>query len=230
MAPKKPQRKKYFEINLPLINEKYEGYVYTIDSLKNKTIKVDMTRKLKGKSINLTFNVEVENEKATGHPKKLVLLPFFIKHMLRKNISYVEDSIKTESKQSNIIIKPFLVTRKTVSRAVRRTIRNSARNWIIDYCKTKKDDELFDEILSGKLQKPLSLKLKKIYPLALCEIRVLEIKKPLEKAKASKSEKVEEEEKPETKKPVTKKTTKPKETLGKAPSKKTTRLSSIKEA
>jgi ribosomal protein S3AE len=36
---------------------------------------------------------------------------------------------------------------------------------------------IFDDILKGKIQKELSLKLKKIYPLSLCEIRVLEVEK-----------------------------------------------------
>ena len=49
-----------------------------------------------------------------------------------------------------------------------------------DYCKTKTNDELFEEILSGKLQRELSIKLKKVYPLSLCEIRVLEVKESLE--------------------------------------------------
>jgi len=181
---KKPQKKKYFHVEIPLIREDYEVLAYLLEDLDNKSIKMDMTRKLKGKSMNLIFKIKVDNDKAIAHPKKLILMPYFIKHMLRKNISYVEDSFKAETKESNIIIKPFLMTRKTVSRAVRRTIRNSARNWIMDYCKTKNDDELFEDILSGDLQKPLSIKLKKIYPLALCEIRVLEIKKPLEKAPA----------------------------------------------
>ena len=43
------------------------------------------------------------------------------------------------------------------------------------------DEEIFNDILSNKLQKPLSLVLKKTYPLSLCEIRILEIKRPLEK-------------------------------------------------
>jgi ribosomal protein S3AE len=101
--------------------------------------------------------------------------------MLRKSISYVEDSFHTQTKESDIIIKPFLITRKTVSRTIRKTLRNSARNWIMDYTKTKNDDELFEDILNGKMQKDLSIKLKKIYPLALCEIRILEIKNLLNK-------------------------------------------------
>jgi ribosomal protein S3AE len=203
---KKPLRKKFFPVEIPLIKETSEIHAYTLEDINNKTLKFDMTRKLKGKSLDLIFGIEVKNDKAKAIPKKLRVLPFFIRHMLRKNISYIEDSIKTESKESNIIIKPFLITRKPVSRAVRKTIRNSAKNWITDYTKTKKDSELFEEVLSGKLQKPLSQKIKKIYPLALCEIRVLEIKAPLTK----KAEKTEEkkEEKQESKEEAKKETTK----------------------
>jgi ribosomal protein S3AE len=196
---KKPIKKKYFEVDIPLINEKVDVLAYTIEELEGKSVKMDMTRKLRGKSVDLVFRIKVDKDaskdvpskegKATASPKKLTLLPFFIRHMLRKSISYVEDSIKAETKESHIIIKPFLITRKKVSRAVCKTLRNSANNWLVDYAKTKNDDELFEEILSGKLQKPLSLKLKKIYPLSLCEIRILEVKNPLEETKIKKEEK-----------------------------------------
>jgi len=193
---KKPLKKKFFNVELPLIETEYEVYAYTIDELNGKSIKIDMTRKLKGKAVDLVFEVKVNEDKAIAQPKRLRLMPFFITHMLRKNISYVEDSIKSETKESNILIKPFLITRKPVSRAVRSTLRNSARNWIEDYTKTKTNIELFEDILSGQLQKTLSIKLKKIYPLSLCEIRTLELKKLLEaKQTPEKKEEVKTEEK-----------------------------------
>lgn len=182
--PKKPQKKKFFEVEIPLIKEKTEVLSYSLEDLKNKTIKIDMARKLKGKSLDLAFKITTKGDKAIAIPKKLTLLPYFIKHMLRKSISYVEDSFKAKTKESNIIIKPFLITRKKVSRVVRKTIRNSAQTWLIDYVKTKSDNKLFEEVLSGELQKALSIKLKKIYPLSLCEIRVLEIKETTKKSEA----------------------------------------------
>ena len=172
-------KKKFFEIDLPLIGDKYEAYLGDINELNGKSVKVDITRKLRGKSVDIHFQVKIENNKAMGVPKKLVLMSSFIKHMLHTGIDYVEDSIECESGESKVIIKPFLITRKKVSRAVRRTLRNSARNWLVDYLKTKTDNELFEEILSNQLQKPLSLKLKKVYPLAICEIRMFEVKKAL---------------------------------------------------
>ena len=100
--------------------------------------------------------------------------------MIRKRISYVEDSFEAPTQESMVTVKPFFITRKKVSRVVRKTIRNKAKNWIEDYISQKEDKELFNEILSNRMQKPLSLHLKKTYPLSLCEIRVLEIKRPLE--------------------------------------------------
>lgn len=172
-------KKKFFEVEIPMINEKFEVIGGSINELDNKVIKIDVTRKLKGKGVDLIFKIVVKDGKAVAIPKKLTLLPFFISHMMHKGTSYVEDSITTETKDHIVDIKPFFITRKKVSRAVRRTLRNSAKNWIVDYLKTKSASEIFDEILSNQLQKPLSMKLKRTYPLAICEIRIFEIKKSL---------------------------------------------------
>lgn len=231
---KKPQKKKFWEVEIPLIDEKYEVSAYALEDLDGKSIKMDLTRRLRGKGTDVMFKIKVSNDKAVAEPKKLVLQSFFIRHMLRKSISYVEDSFSAESQNSKIIIKPFLITRKKVSRAVRKTLRNSAKNWLVDYAKEKSDSQLFEEIMRGELQKPLSLKLKKIYPLALCEIRILEIQQPLKKDKKVEKEKEEEkpveaekkEEAPEKKKTAKKVT---KETTKKTTTKKTTTKKEVEE-
>jgi ribosomal protein S3AE len=173
-------KKKFFEVDIPMINEKFELIGGSLEDLNNRVIKVDVTRKLKGKGVDLIFKIVLEDGKPVALPKKITLLPFFVGHMMHKGASYVEDSITSETKDNRVVIKPFLITRKKVSNAVRRTLRNSARNWIVDYLKTKTSAEVFEEILSNQMQRPLSLKLKKIYPLAICEIRIFEIKNPIE--------------------------------------------------
>ena len=47
----------------------------------------------------------------------------------------------------------------------------------IAYVKNNNVEDIFQEILRNSLQKSLSLKLKKIYPLSLCEIRILKVEK-----------------------------------------------------
>jgi len=186
-------KKKFLEVNLPLVNEKYETLAGSVQELDGRVIKMDMTRKLRGKSVNVDFKIKVENNIAEGHPKKLVLLPYFIKHMIHPGTDYAEDSFKAETKESEVIIKPFLITRRRVSRAVLRTLRNSAKNWLTDYAKSKTDYEMFDDMLSNQLQKQLSLRLKKVYPLGICEIRVFEIKKALKNAPIKEEKKFEAE-------------------------------------
>ena len=95
--------------------------------------------------------------------------------MIRKGTNYVEDSFSTDCKDARIRIKPFLITRRKVSRAVRKALRNKAREELTNYVKEKNSEEIFNEIIRNQIQKQLSLKLKKIYPLSLCEIRVLEV-------------------------------------------------------
>ena len=173
------KRRKFQPVEIPLINSKIELIGNSIEELKDKTIKLDLTRQLRGKSIEAIVKIKIEDDKAVAYPKKIRLMPYFIKRMIRKRISYVEDSFETPSQENMLIIKPFLITRKKVSRAVRRALRNRCKNWIEDYIAERKDDEIFNEILSNKMQKSLSLVLKKTYPLSLCEIRILEIKRPL---------------------------------------------------
>jgi ribosomal protein S3AE len=141
------KRKKFQPVEIPMIRTKIELIGNTIEDLKDRTIKLDLTRQLKGKSVEAIVQIKIEDEKAVAYPKKIRLMPYFIKRMIRKRISYVEDSFQTPSKESIIIIKPFLITRKKVSRAVRKALRNRCKNWIEDYISEKTDEELFNEVL-----------------------------------------------------------------------------------
>ncbi len=186
-------KKRFFEIEVPLTNSSVDALTYNIESLNNKAIKLDLTRQLRGKSIEVLLKIKVEKGKAIAHPQKLTLLSFYIRRMLRKKISYVEESFLAECKDAQIRIKPFLITRKRVSRRVRNALRKELIDWLQIYVKSKTYQEVFSDIISNRLQKPLSLKLKKIYPLALCEIRVLKLEKLREQEKIDvKEEKIEE--------------------------------------
>jgi len=170
-------RKKFHEIEIPELKTKVKAYASNLESLNNKTIKLDLTRLLRGKSLEATIKIKIEKDKAIGSIIKLSLLNFYIRRAMRKSTSYVEDSFLTEAKDVIVKIKPFLITRKKVSRAVRKTLRETSKEFLINYLKSKKIEEVFYDITSNKLQKTLSLKLKKIYPLALCEIKQISIEK-----------------------------------------------------
>lgn len=170
------KKKKFFNVEIPIISKQTQMQANEFTELNNRFLKYDLTRMLKGKSMMLTLKVKIENDEAIASPKKAMLLSYFLRRMVRKGTNYVEDSFVTECKDAKIIIKPFLITRRKVSRAVRNSLRKKAKEELVNYVKDKSAEELFDEILKSQIQRPLSQKLKKIYPLSLCEIRVLEIK------------------------------------------------------
>ncbi|MFA5071374.1 MAG: hypothetical protein WC511_03345 [Candidatus Pacearchaeota archaeon] len=171
------KKKKFFDVEIPIVGKETQMQAYEIEELNNRIMRYDLTRALKGKSVMLTLDIKADKEKAVAVPKKLELMPYFIRRMVRKGTNYVEDSFDAECKDANLRIKPFLITRRKVSRAVRKALRNEAKKELLEYVKTKSAEELFSEVLQNQLQKKLSMKLKKIYPLALCEIRILDAKK-----------------------------------------------------
>lgn len=171
------EKVKFVEIELPIINKKVE----VIDTEGRKTIKIDLTRELYGKSLEIVFRVIKDKGGARSiDPFRVYLQGYYIRRTMRKSISYVEDSFNVECKNALLRIKPFLITRREVSRAVKKALRNKCKEEILAYVKDKKFEEIFSDILSSKFQKMLLLKLKKIYPLALCEIRDVIVEKKLE--------------------------------------------------
>ena len=123
----------------------------------------------------LKLKIKIEGNNAIAEPVELLVLPYFIRRMMRKGTNYVEDSFSAECKNAQVRIKPFFITRKKVSRAVRKALREKARAELTAYIKNKDTETLFDEIIINKIQKTLSLQLKKIYPLSFCEIRSFKI-------------------------------------------------------
>jgi len=95
---------------------------------------------------------------------------------MRKRTNYVEDSFMARCSDIRVTFKPHLITRKKVSRVVRKNLRNTTKEFILEYCKEKDYMTVAQDIFDGTLQKTLLPKLKKVYPLSFCDIRVFETK------------------------------------------------------
>jgi len=174
---RKAEKKKFLAVSIPILNKEIELFASSVEDLHNRDVKLDLTRELRGKSLELSLSINVENNKAVALPKKIELLGFFIRRMIRTGTDYVEDSFSTECKDKKIRIKTFFITRRKVSRAVRKALKEKSKSELISYAKEKNFDEIISDIIDNIVQKELSMKLKKVYPLALCEIRFLGIEK-----------------------------------------------------
>lgn len=169
------ERKKYIDVEIPILDSSMR-VLGTLENLHDKTIKLDLTRQLRGKGLTIKFRIFNNEGKLVGIPNKMELVNSYIRRMMRKRSDYVEDSFLGRCADIRATIKPILITRKRVSRAVRKNLRNTAKEFILEYIKEKDFYELCQDILEGTLQKAMLPKLKKVYPLSFCEIRIFETK------------------------------------------------------
>jgi len=169
------ERKKYIEVEVPILRETLK-VLGTPENLNDKTIKLDLTRQLRGKGLTIKLKIFNQEKKLIAIPSQIELTKSYIRRMMRKRTDYVEDSFQSKCADIRVTIKPFLITRKKVSRAVRKNLRNTAREFILEYTKNKTYIQVCNEIMDGTLQKTMLPKLKKIYPLSFCDIRIFETK------------------------------------------------------
>lgn len=184
------KRQKFFDVEMPILKKETQLYGYDLEDFKEKFIIYDLTRALKGKNMLMKLKVNLISNngsmKAIAEPVEIIILPYYIRRMMRKGVNYVEDSFNTECKNALLRVKPFLITRKKVARSVRKALREKAKEQLVNYVKDKNSNSIFEDILKNKIQKSLSLILKKVYPLSLCEIRVLKVEKEITKEKQDK--------------------------------------------
>jgi len=172
---KKSAKKSFYDLDAPMTSVKISLYGSSVEEFDGKVVKLDLTKSLRGRSVELKMKIENENGALRAVPISANLAGSYIRRALRKGSDNVEDSFSAECMDAIVIMKPFLITRMKVSRAVRRVLRDNAKKYILDYIRIRSVKELFSDIITNKLQKGMSLKLKKIYPLAFCEIRVFEV-------------------------------------------------------
>ncbi|MEX2017514.1 MAG: hypothetical protein WD876_03505 [Candidatus Pacearchaeota archaeon] len=170
------RKKRFFDVEIPILQKETQLQAYEIDELNGKYISYDLTRFLRGKNMLAQFKVVVNGDKAEANPVNLKVLPSFIRRMVRKGTHQVDDSFVVQTKDGSAVIKPFLITRRKVARSIRTALRNTTKQILIDYAKERTSVQIFDDVLKNSIQKELSIRLKKVYPLSLCEIRIFKIK------------------------------------------------------
>ncbi len=173
------RKKRFFDVEIPIINRETQLQAYDLEELNGRMINYDLTRLLKGKSAVFQLSVKNEDGELIATPRQIKVLPYFLRRMMRKGTNYVEDSFSMECKDAVVRIKPFLITRRKVSRNVRKILREKTREELAKYMKERDSEIIFEDIIKNDLQRHLSLVLKKVYPLSLCEIRIFKIEKEL---------------------------------------------------
>jgi len=174
-------KEKACEIYIPVLSKAEVASLppQSIPGLTGKKIKIDISNFARGKLGELTCVVkEVKDNKASAEPVKMSLFPSYIKRFVRRGISKMDESFSAESSDKiKLRIKPVFITRKKVKRSVETSLRKEAKEFITKLFSEMPANEIFSETIKGEIQKKLSKKLKKVYPLSFCEIRELAIEK-----------------------------------------------------
>jgi len=75
------RKQKFFDVSIPSIGKETQLYAYDLEALNGRSIKYDLTRLLRGKSMLISLKVETvsgpDSTKAVAHPKELKVMPSF---------------------------------------------------------------------------------------------------------------------------------------------------------
>jgi ribosomal protein S3AE len=103
-----------------IVGTEVSVYGRGLEEFEGKTVKVDLSRVLRGKSVELKLRLNVEKDKLVGKPEQVKILNSYIRRAMRRGVDYIEDSFHAETRDKKVIVKPFLITRKPKKKILKR--------------------------------------------------------------------------------------------------------------
>src|SRR3989344_3815171 len=130
-------KKKFYEVSSPMTATKIHLYSTSLEALDNKVVKLDLSRSMRGKNVDLLLRVKLKGGELVGEPSGFFVLGSYIRKIIRRGTDYVEDSFKTSTRDSEVLVKIFLMTRHKVSRAIQTSLRNETKDFIVSLFKIR---------------------------------------------------------------------------------------------
>lgn len=168
------QKRKFFDVNIEILNASTQVLAFNHEDLKGKMLRLDLSRFLKGKSSEGKFIITKKDDNLIATMESFEMPLSYIRKLIGHGTSIVEDSFVVNCSDGKLRIKPFLITRQKVHRSVRSSLRKIAKQEIISFTLGKTKQQIFNAVLDTILQKTILKKLKKIYPLGVCELRAVQ--------------------------------------------------------
>ena len=202
MVKVKTARKDWYQILAPKVFRNVvlgESLVYEPEQMIGKGINqnlMSLTNDIKKQNISIHFEVvNVENGKGNTNIIGYHMLNSSVKRLVRRNISKIDMSFVCQTAdKKNIRIKPLLITRLETSGSIGAKLQKNTKEFLTKYIGELSYDNFTSDLIGHKLQDGLRAHLKKVYPLKVCEIRVMEFLKvykaePESEAEAAKHQK-----------------------------------------
>ena len=155
-----------------------ESLVATPQHLLNKYLKINlMTLTNDPKKQGITVRFAVKNVDGNTGVAELVgyqMNTSHIKRLVRKAIKRIDDSFILKTKDNvSYEVKPLLIARHKTTQSVATTIRKRVRELLQNSFQNMTSEDVFMYVITNKLQMDVKNDVRKIYPLAISEIRVL---------------------------------------------------------
>ncbi len=165
-----------------------ESLVMAPENLVGRTVQsnlMSITGDMKKQNINVKFSINgIKDGQAVTSLKYYGLIPSAVKRMVRRSRDRIDHSFIAESKDGvKLRLKPLLITNGNTSQAVLSMLRKKAESLITKHLSKTNLEDFMGEIINHKLQNELKKHLKDLYPLRICEIRVIEVLKKREEKK-----------------------------------------------
>lgn len=182
------KKKKWYSILAPEIFNKQElGQTTVFDKTKimGKSLKVNLmslTGEVRNQNVNIRFKVhDIKEDKANTEITGYVLSPSFIKRVVRRRHSRIDETFKLKTKDNKeVVIKPLFITKNITSRSESAAIKVLALEILTNVTNSTNYVDFVKSIMFYRLQLDLRRRLSKIHPLKTCEIKKMEL---LEKKK-----------------------------------------------
>lgn len=183
MSDKKKKKKHWYEIDAgKQFNDKKlgESRAYNSQDLLGKVLRVNLmslTNEPKSQYITLYFKVKnVTNNGCSAEIIDYKINNAHIKRLTRKTSNKLEDSFLVKSKDGvSFKIKPLILTKYKSNKSALTALRLKAREFVTDFFSRTDSSQVFSSIIYNKLQMELKKNIRKIFPVAICEVKSCKI-------------------------------------------------------
>jgi len=190
------KKKKWYMIYAPkAFNELFLGETPALEpeQVKGRCVESSLMLllgDLKKQGYAVTFRInEVKDNRALTEAIKYEIKPYAIRKFIRKGCTRIDDSFMTSSGDNKLVrVKPFTIITKRISNSLQTQVRKAVSDVIIREFKKTGLNDLLADIALGKFQKIIYDKIKKIAPVRITELRVVELVESVKKAKKLREE------------------------------------------
>ena len=136
----------------------------------------NLTQDPKSQNIKVKFKIkEIKDNKINAELISYEMLSTYIKRVIRPAKEKLDYSYEYSTKDNiKVALKILVLTKAKTKHSILTSIRLRSTEFLKEYFKKTDYKTLIVDLASNNLQKELKNNLKKVYPLSICEVRMME--------------------------------------------------------